>query len=106
LAAIEWDRGNEYFSPTSFQISDIHAGTGAENTIPGTLEVWFNFRFSTESTAEGLKARVQRVLDTHQIDYDLVWTQHGAPFLSRRGGLVDVLSDAVADVTGLTPELS
>jgi succinyl-diaminopimelate desuccinylase len=106
LAATEWDRGNEYFSPTSFQMSDIHAGTGANNVIPGTLDVMFNFRFSTESTADQLKARVHAVLDAHRLDYELKWSLSGAPFLSPRGGLVDVISAAVAGVTGVTPTLS
>lgn len=106
LAAAEWDRGNEYFSPTSFQISDIHAGTGANNIIPGSLDVMFNFRFSTESTADQLKARVQAVLDAHRLDYELNWSLSGSPFLSPRGGLVDVISAAVAQVTGVTPALS
>ena len=106
LAAIEWDRGNEYFSPTSFQISDIHAGTGANNTIPGSMDVLFNFRFSTESTEEGLKQRVHAVLDAHGVEYDLAWALSGPPFLSARGGLVDVVSEAVRAATGVTPELS
>jgi succinyl-diaminopimelate desuccinylase len=106
LAVTVWDRGNEYFSPTSFQISDVHAGTGANNTIPGSMEVWFNFRFSTESTEEGLKARVHQVLDAHGLDYDLKWALSGSPFLSGRGGLVDAVSDAVRTITGVTPELS
>jgi succinyl-diaminopimelate desuccinylase len=106
LAATEWDRGNEYFAPTSFQISDVHAGTGANNTIPGSMEIWFNFRFSTESTEESLKSRVHAVLDAHALDYDLKWSLSGAPFLSARGGLVDVVSDAVRAVTGVTPALS
>ena len=106
LAAAEWDRGNEYFSPTSFQISDIHAGTGANNIIPGSLDVMFNFRFSTESTADQLRARVQAVLDAHGLEYDLKWSLSGSPFLSPRGGLVDVISAAVAQVTGVTPALS
>ena len=106
LAAAEWDRGNEYFSPTSFQISDIHAGTGANNIIPGSLDVLFNFRFSTESTAEQLKARVQAALDARGLDYVLNWSLSGSPFLSPRGGLVDVVSAAVTQVTGVTPELS
>ena len=106
LAAFEWDRGNEYFSPTSFQVSDIHAGTGANNVIPGTLDVMFNFRFSTESTADQLQARVRAVLDAHGLDYELKWTLSGPPFLSQRGGLVDVLSAAVSAVTGVTPALS
>jgi succinyl-diaminopimelate desuccinylase len=106
LTAIEWDRGNDYFSPTSFQISDMHAGTGANNIIPGSLDVMFNFRFSTESTADQLKARVHAVLDGHALDYELNWSLSGAPFLSPRGGLVDVVSAAVTDVTGVTPALS
>jgi succinyl-diaminopimelate desuccinylase len=106
LAATEWDRGNAYFAPTSFQISDIHAGTGANNTIPGSMEVWFNFRFSTESTEDGLKSRVHQVLDAHGLDYDLKWSLSGPPFLSGRGGLVDVVSTAVKHVTGVTPGLS
>ena len=106
LAAIEWDRGNEYFSPTSFQISHVHASTGANNTIPGVLDVWFNFRFSTESTEEALKARVRAVLDAHHVEYDLSWTLNGAPFVSPRGGLVDAVSAAVKHVTGVTPALS
>jgi succinyl-diaminopimelate desuccinylase len=106
LAATEWDRGNEYFSPTSFQISDVHAGTGANNTIPGSMEVLFNFRFSTESTEDGLKQRVHAVLDAHRLEYDLKWALSGAPFLSARGGLVDVMSEAVRAATGVTPQLS
>jgi succinyl-diaminopimelate desuccinylase len=106
LAAIEWDRGNEYFSPTSFQIASVQAGAGANNTIPGTLEVLFNFRFSTESTAEQLKARVHAVLDAHGVDYGLDWALSGAPFLSGRGGLVDAIGAAVTSVTGVTPRLS
>jgi succinyl-diaminopimelate desuccinylase len=106
LAAIEWDQGNEYFSPTSFQISDVHAGTGANNTIPGSMEVWFNFRFSTESSEENLKSRVHAVLDTHGLAYELKWALSGAPFLSPRGGLVDIVGEAVQAVTGVTPALS
>jgi succinyl-diaminopimelate desuccinylase len=106
LAATEWDRGNEYFSPTSFQVSDVHAGTGANNTIPGSMEVWFNFRFSTESTEDGLKQRVHAVLDAHALDYELKWALSGPPFLSARGGLVDVVSEAVRTATGVTPQLS
>ena len=106
LAATEWDRGNEYFAPTSFQISDIHAGTGANNTIPGSMEVQFNFRFSSESTADALKARVHAVLDRDGLEYDLRWSLSGSPFLSARGGLVDVVTAAVQAATGVTPELS
>jgi succinyl-diaminopimelate desuccinylase len=106
LASIEWDKGSEYFPPTSFQISHVHASTGANNTIPGALDVWFNFRFSTESTEDQLTRRVIAVLDAHGVDYDLKWTSSGAPFLSPRGGLIDRLSAAVASVTGVTPRLS
>jgi succinyl-diaminopimelate desuccinylase len=106
LAAIAWDRGNQYFSPTSFQISDIHAGTGANNTIPGSMEVWFNFRFSTECTEEGLKARVHQILDAHRLDYELTWSLSGRPFISPRGGLVDAISEAVQQATGVLPALS
>src|SRR5688572_1624331 len=106
LAATEWDRGNEYFSPTSFQIAQVHAGAGAVNTVPGVLDVLFNFRFSTESTIDGLKARVHAVLDAHRVDYDLAWTVSAEPFLSPRGGLVDATIAAVAGVTGITPALS
>jgi succinyl-diaminopimelate desuccinylase len=106
LAATEWDRGNAYFAPTSFQTSYVQAGAGANNTIPGSLEVWFNFRFSTESTAEELKARVHQVLDRHGVNYDLAWTLSAAPFLSPRGSLVDAVSGAIAAETGVTPALS
>ncbi len=84
----------------------MHAGAGANNTIPGVLDVLFNFRFSTESTAEQLKARVQAVLVGHGVDHEVVWTQSGAPFLSPRGGLVDALSAAITAVTGVIPALS
>lgn len=106
LTTMQWDRGNEYFAPTSFQIAHVHAGTGANNTIPGSMDVLFNFRFSTESTADQLKARVHAVLDRHRVDYDLEWALSGPPFLSPRGGLVNVVSRAVTEVTGVTPKLS
>jgi succinyl-diaminopimelate desuccinylase len=82
LAAEVWDEGNEYFPPTSWQMSNIKAGTGATNVIPGTLEVMFNFRFATVHTADALKARVHAVLDRHGLDYDLAWTLGGKPFLT------------------------
>lgn len=106
LAAIEWDTGNAYFPPTSFQISNIHAGTGANNVIPGAVELLFNFRFSTECTEVGLKARVHEVLDRHGLDYDLVWSLSGNPFLTPKGKLVEALSTGIHDATGITPELS
>jgi succinyl-diaminopimelate desuccinylase len=103
LAATQWDRGNEHFSPTSFQMSHVQAGAGANNTIPGAMNVLFNFRFSTASTAEQLKARVHAVLDAHGVDYDLAWTLSASPFLSPPGRLIDVVSAAVSSVTGVTP---
>jgi len=102
----EWDRGNEFFQPTSFQVSNIHAGTGATNIIPGTLDVAFNFRFSPESTAQVLQARVREVLDRHNLQYDLEWTLIGEPFLTRRGPLVDALIASVESVAGVRPALS
>jgi succinyl-diaminopimelate desuccinylase len=106
LVATEWDRGNEYFAPTSFQISHVHAGAGANNTIPAAMDVLFNFRFSTEATAEQLQQRVAAVLDAHRVEYDVTWTLSGAPFLSPRGGLVDLLGAAITQVTGVNPALS
>ena len=106
LAATEWDRGNEYFSPTSFQFSNVHAGTGADNVVPGTMDVLFNFRFSTESTADQLRARVHEILDRHGVKYDLTWSLSGWPFLSPRGRLVDTISEVIASVTGIRPEPS
>ena len=106
LAATEWDRGNEYFAPTTFQIAQVNAGAGAVNTIPASLEVLFNFRFSTESSAETLQARVRSVLDAHGVDYELTWSLSGNPFLSARGGLVDILSAAIESCTGTRAALS
>ena len=106
LVDTEWDRGNDYFQPTSFQFSNIHAGTGASNVIPGTLETWFNFRFSPESSAESLQARVREILDRYQLQYALEWTLIGEPFLTRRGPLVDALIASAESITGIRPELS
>ncbi len=106
LASIEWDKGNESFPPTTWQVSNIHAGTGALNIIPGEARVDFNFRFSTASTAEGLKARVREVLDRHRLDYELAWILGGKPFLTPRGRLVETLSRAIGQVAGVTPEIS
>ena len=106
LAAIEWDAGNEYFPPTTFQISNIHAGTGAGNVIPGVCEIHFNFRFSTASTAEGLKERVHALLDRHGLEYEIEWTLSGKPFLTPRGTLVDALCAAIEAETGVITELS
>src|SRR4030095_9724740 len=106
LVSAEWDRGNEYFQPTSFQISNIHAGTGASNIIPGTLEAWFNFRFSPESSAPALQARVCEILDKHCLKYEVEWTLIGEPFLTARGSLVDALMTSVQSITGIHTVLS
>ncbi|MFN5099715.1 MAG: succinyl-diaminopimelate desuccinylase, partial [Burkholderiaceae bacterium] len=106
LAATEWDRGNEYYLPTSWQISNIHAGTGASNVIPGECVVDFNFRFSTASTVEGLQKSVHAVLDKHGLDYDLKWTVGGLPFLTPRGELSNALSSAIKEEIGLDTEMS
>jgi succinyl-diaminopimelate desuccinylase len=106
LAAEQWDAGNEYYLPTSWQMSNIQAGTGATNVIPGALTLDFNFRFSTASTAEGLEARVHAILDRHQLDYDLSWTLSGLPFLTPRGTLSDAVCDAIEGETGVHTELS
>lgn len=106
LVAIEWDQGNAYFPPTGFQISNIHAGTGATNVIPSTLTVQFNFRFSTESTESSLKQRVHAVLDQHGLDYDLTWSLSGQPFLTEAGRLTEVAQQAIAEVCGVEAELS
>ncbi len=106
LAGIEWDRGNEFFPATSFQISNIKGGTGATNVIPGEVEVIFNFRYSTETTHEQLKQRMTAILDKHNLDYDLEWSLSGKPFLTAKGTLVDAVSRAILGVTGLTTELS
>ena len=106
LAATVWDRGNEYFPPTTWQVSNLHAGTGAQNIIPGSLQVDFNFRYSTESTPESLQARVQRILERHGLEYAIDWTLGGRPFLTRRGRLVETLATAVKQVSGVTPEVN
>jgi succinyl-diaminopimelate desuccinylase len=106
LVAVQWDAGNEYYSPTSWQISNIHSGTGASNVIPGEMHVDFNFRFSTASTPESLQQRVHAVLDGHQLDYDLQWTLHGLPFLTPAGTLSSAISTAIKAETGLDTELS
>ena len=106
LVATEWDKGNEFFQPTSWQVSNIHGGTGASNVIPGELVVDFNFRFSTESTADSLKQRLEAVLSKHGLDYTLQWTLGGEPFLTTPGELVQAVRDAIAAETGLTTELS
>ena len=105
-AAGGWDAGNDYFQPTSWQISNFHAGTGASNVIPGSAVIDFNFRFSTESTPESLQQRVHGVLDAHGVDYTLRWTVGGLPFLTTPGELVTAVQGAIADETGIATELS
>ncbi|HIF9345180.1 TPA: succinyl-diaminopimelate desuccinylase [Photobacterium damselae] len=106
LAAKTWDNGNDYFPPTSFQIPNINAGTGASNVVPGECQVQFNFRFSTELTDEAIKAQVHDILDQHQLDYHLNWTLSGHPFLTEKGTLVDAVVAAIEEVAHITPELS
>lgn len=106
LAATEWDRGNEHFPPTTWQVSNIHGGTGALNVIPGEVVVDFNFRFSTESTPEALQARVAALLQRHGVQHTLQWTLGGEPFLTRPGTLSAALAAAIQAECGVTPELS
>ena len=106
LSTTEWDRGNEYFPPTTFRVSNIHAGTGAQNITPGMLQVDFNFRFSTESTPESLKARVTDILRRHGLEYSIDWTLGGKPFLTPRGKLVETLSGVIRRVAGVEPQVS
>ena len=106
LAALRWDDGNAHFPPTSWQMSNIRAGTGAGNMIPGTLEARFNFRFSTASTPASLQARLTDVLDRHRIDHDIAWTLGGLPYLTPAGTLVDAARAAIREVTGVEATLS
>jgi succinyl-diaminopimelate desuccinylase len=106
LVATEWDRGNEHFQPTSWQMSNIHAGTGANNVVPGSLTVDFNFRFSTESSEQSLRSRLESVLKKHGLDYAIEWVLGGKPFVTQRGTLVEVISQSIRKHTGRAPELS
>ena len=110
LVTIEWDKGNAYFPPTTWQVSNVHGGTGAGNVIPGTVTVDFNFRFSTESTPQGLQQRLLAVLQENGLksgaDYDLTWVIGGLPFLTEPGTLVDAVSAAILAQTGITTQLS
>jgi succinyl-diaminopimelate desuccinylase len=106
LCTIEWDTGNEHFPPTSWQMSNIHAGTGAGNVIPGEVVVDFNFRFSTESTPESLQARLSEVLTRHGLEFSINWVLGGRPFLTRPGSLIEAISGAIQQVTGVATELS
>jgi succinyl-diaminopimelate desuccinylase len=106
LCALQWDQGNEFFPPTTFQFSNLNAGTGADNVIPGRAEALFNFRFSTESTAAELKAKVEKVLQRHRLDYTLNWRLSGEPFLTHPGELVNAMRAAVRLVAGYDTQLS
>lgn len=106
LAREQWDQGNEYFPPTTFQVSNLHAGTGATNVVPGEAVLDFNFRFATASTPATLKERVTGILDKHQLDYDLAWTLGGEPFLTPKGRLSQALSRAIQTEAGIATELS
>ena len=106
LAGTVWDEGNEYFPPTTWQISNIHGGTGATNVVPGHVDIVFNFRFSTASTVESLQKHVHAILDRHGLEYDIDWEVGAKPFLTPRGKLVDALSAAIREATGVEAELS
>ena len=100
-----WDNGNEYFPPTSWQISNMNGGTGATNVVPGEVEILFNFRFSTASTEQNLKERVYAILDKHELKYDLDW-EYSPPYITPRGNLVEAISEAIEQSYGVSPELS
>lgn len=106
LAAVEWDTGNEFFPPTTFQISNIKAGSGTENVIPGTLKILFNLRFSTESTADSLQSRIEEILTRHGLDYEITWKLSGKPFLTPAGELVDAARTAIKSTLGIETLLS
>jgi len=106
LAQTEWDCGNEYFPPTTWQISNISGGTGVTNVIPGEVEVIFNFRFSTASTVKLLQNKVHQILDKHGLKYNLDWSLSGKPFLTPKGDLVDAVNDSINKVMNVRPELS
>ena len=106
LVDTEWDQGNEYFPPTTWQISNIHGGTGATNVVPGSVEIKFNFRFATASTPESLQQRLIGILDKHGLDYDIKWTLGARPFLTGRGPLAAAASGAILEICGIDTELS
>jgi succinyl-diaminopimelate desuccinylase len=106
LAATTWDEGNEYFPPTTWQVSNIHGGTGATNVVPGSVEIRCNFRFSTASTPEGLQQRLGAILEKHRLDYAIDWTLGARPFLTGRGPLADAATEAIREVCGIDTELS
>ncbi|MDR3353184.1 MAG: succinyl-diaminopimelate desuccinylase [Zoogloeaceae bacterium] len=106
LAATRWDEGNEYFPPTTWQVSNFHAGTGANNVVPAFADILFNFRFSTASTPEALQQRFTAILDKHALEYDLAWTLGARPFLTPKGELAEAIRKAIQEETGLDPEFS
>ena len=106
LGDTEWDQGNEYFPPTTWQISNIHGGTGATNVVPGSVEIKFNFRYSTASTVGSLQQQMFAILDRHGLDYDIRWTLGARPFLTGRGVLADAAATAIRDICGIETELS
>ncbi len=106
LGDTEWDQGNEYFPPTTWQISNIHGGTGATNVVPGSVEIKFNFRFSTASSVDSLKQRLTAILDRHELEYDIDWTLGSRPFLTGRGPLAEAASAAIREICGIDTELS
>jgi succinyl-diaminopimelate desuccinylase len=106
LVGMTWDQGNEFFPPTTWQMSNIHGGTGVSNVIPGTVVIDFNFRFSTESTPISLQKRLASVLEKHELEYDLAWTVGGLPFLTTPGPLVDAVRSAILAETGIATQLS
>ena len=106
LVKTTWDNGNEYFPQTSWQISNINAGTGATNVVPGHVEVLFNFRYSTSNTADDLKVKVENILKEHHLDFSIDWSHSGKPYLTKKGYLVDVLNDSINEIIGISPDIS
>ena len=106
LGNTTWDNGNEFYPPTTFQISNIHAGLGADNVIPGHIDIMFNFRYSSEVTHEELKNRVESILDNYQLSYDIEWKLSGEPFLTPKGKLLETVVASVKEITGNDPEIS
>jgi succinyl-diaminopimelate desuccinylase len=106
MSAVVWDHGNAHFPPTGFQISNVHAGTGADNVIPGAVEILFNFRYSTAQTEQTLTGKVLEVLNRHRLDFDLDWYSSGPPYLTQSGPLLNAVQAAVREVTGQNARLS
>ncbi len=106
LIKTTWDNGNEYFPQTSWQISNINAGTGATNVVPGHVEVLFNFRYSTSNSADDLKVKVENILKEHHLDFSIDWSHSGKPYLTKKGYLVDVLNDSINEIIGISPDIS